>query len=333
MNIRHSTKYILNNKTIFIVTLFLVIAVSIMVTSMCIAINRKNIADLKLNTQTYFEPVPTSFEFNDLDSMIKDTDDLLYRNGQCYFIPHDLNEKYNCRIVVLVGNFITESKSRYIWAVSKDNDKFGREFSNLNDKINYTEIEKLNIPDFDTKDKNFYMADLNKLTDYKLTADSFFDVISNLSFSEEEIKNKVAEEFLKKFEDKTIRIQYIGNSKINEIRFIVEYVLPYLIIIITGIYLSLVIFYKNILYKMRDENIVHIISGATIKDIFLRNSLFITIIMICNFLFLIWANSFDKSAIASKVIPILCIIEFIVAEIILYILVKNEKLERYIGGE
>lgn len=333
MIIRKAIKDIINNKTIFIVTLFLVIVVSLMVTSMSIAINSNRNVDLSLDKQIYFEPVPTSFEFNDLDSMIKDTDDLLYRNGQCYFISHDLNEKYNCRIVVLVGNFIDDSKVRYIWAVSKNNDKLRKEAVKVNDSIDYINIEKLNIPDFDTKDKNFYMADLNKLTDYKLTADSFFDVISNLSFSEEEIKNKVAEEFLKKFEDKTIRIKYIENSKENEVSFIIIYVIPFLIIVITGIYISLIIFYKNVLYKMRNENIVHIISGATVKDIFLRNSMFIIIIMICNFLFLTWANTIDKDAIASKVIPILCIIEFIVAEIILYILVKNEKLERYIGGE
>lgn len=333
MIIRKAIKDIINNKTIFIVTLFLVIVVSLMVTSMSIAINRNRNVDLSLDKQIYFEPVPTSFEFNDLDSMIKDTDDLLYRNGQCYFISHDLNEKYNCRIVVLVGNFIDDSKVRYIWAVSKNNDKLRKEAVKVNDSIDYINIEKLNIPDFDTKDKNFYMADLNKLTDYKLTADSFFDVISNLSFSEEEIKNKVAEEFLKKFEDKTIRIKYIENSKENEVSFIIIYVIPFLIIVITGIYISLIIFYKNVLYKMRNENIVHIISGATIKDIFLRNSLFIIIIMICNFLFLTWANTIDKDAIASKVIPILCIIEFVFAEIILYVLIKNENLERYVGGE
>lgn len=333
MIIRKAIKDIINNKTIFIVTLFLVIVVSLMVTSMSIAINRNRNVDLSLDKQIYFEPVPTSFEFNDLDSMIKDTDDLLYRNGQCYFISHDLNEKYNCRIVVLVGNFITESKSRYIWAVSKNNDKLRKEAVKVNDSIDYINIENLNISDFDVLEKNFYIAKLNKLTDYKLTADSFFDVISNLSFSEEEIKNKVAEEFLKKFEDKTIRIKYIENSKENEVSFIIIYVIPFLIIVITGIYISLIIFYKNVLYKMHNENIVHIISGATVKDIFLRNSMFIIIIMICNFLFLTWANTIDKDAIASKVIPILCIIEFIVAEIILYILVKNEKLERYIGGE
>lgn len=333
MIIRKAIKDIINNKTIFIVTLFLVIVVSLMVTSISIAINRNRNVDLSPDKQIYFEPVPTSFEFNDLDSMIKETDALLSRNGQSYFISQDLNEKYNCRIIVLVGNFINDSKSRYIWAISKVNDKFGRELSNLNNKINYKEIEKLNISDFDTKDKNFYVADLNKLTDYKLSVDSFFDVISNLSFSEEEIKNKVAEEFLKKFEDKTIRIKYIENSKENEVSFIIIYVIPFLIIVITGIYISLIIFYKNVLYKMRNENIVHIISGATIKDIFLRNSLFIIIIMICNFLFLTWANTIDKDAIASKVIPIICIIEFVFAEIILYILIKNENLERYVGGE
>ncbi|MCI6609448.1 MAG: hypothetical protein MSH08_01540 [Ezakiella sp.] len=333
MIIRHSTKYILNNKTIFIVILFLVIAVSLMVTSMCMAISNNNIADLKLNTQTYFEPVPISFEFNDLDSMIKETDALLSKNGQSYFISQDLNEKYNCRIFVLVGNFIDDSKVRYIWAVSKNNDKLRKEAVKVNDSIDYINIENLNISDFDTKDKNFYMADLNKLTDYKLTVDSFSDVINNLSFSEEEIKNKVAEEFVKKFEDKTIRIKYIENSKENEVSFIIIYVIPFLIIVITGIYISLIIFYKNVLYKMRNENIVHIISGATVKDIFLRNSMFIIIIMICNFLFLTWANTIDKDAIASKVIPIICIIEFVFAEIILYILIKNENLERYVGGE
>lgn len=333
MIIRKAIKDIINNKTIFIVTLFLVIVVSLMVTSMSIAISNNNIADLKLNTQTYFEPVPISFEFNDLDSMIKETDALLSKNGQSYFISQDLNEKYNCRIFVLVGNFIDDSKVRYIWAVSKNNDKLRKEAVKVNDSIDYINIENLNISDFDTKDKNFYMADLNKLTDYKLTVDSFSDVINNLSFSEEEIKNKVAEEFVKKFEDKTIRIKYIENSKENEVSFIIIYVIPFLIIVITGIYISLIIFYKNVLYKMRNENIVHIISGATVKDIFLRNSMFIIIIMICNFLFLTWANTIDKDAIASKVIPIICIIEFVFAEIILYILIKNENLERYVGGE
>lgn len=334
MNIRRGLRIVRKNKLAFILLLIVLITLSILITSVLVTIFEKKLSFSITNSKTrYYDAVPVSYTFDDLDKMIADISTSLSNGGETYFMSQSLNDKYHCNIIVIIGHLTNENYNRHICAVPKLKDNLKESHENINNKIKYEKIEKMNINDFNGSKYNFYTSQYDDLLDYNINTSELEEIIHNLKYSEIEIKLGIDMELINQFKDKSLKISLSESNGSNEAIFILKFVFVFTCSMLIMLYLSYLIINNNLLYKMRNENIINIICGASTKDIFVQNSVFITLLNLINLAFLIYISIHDNNIIAKIIMPVLCLFEYIIFELILYISIKNENLEKYIGGE
>lgn len=156
-------------------------------------------------------------------------------------------------------------------------------------------------------------------------------LVENTRFDVEEIGRGLEKEFVTLFDDSFIHIQVHTNQN-EEIPFILLYVYPAIAVVIASLFLATVILYSSLFKHLTRTYTIHLISGATLPHIYLRNSIFTVALVVLCFGFISFLNGFQINEIFWTALSILAIL-FLTLATLLYLVLKRENLSMTLKGD
>ena len=334
---------VFRNKVVFCLMLLLIFSLGTIVESATDAYLRNTFVKFQLSEQPSYSAVvlqTTDDKGYDYSNTYgKKLDDIFPKNGHTYTTNSSLCRNCDTGIFVLYGKLNKKTNSRVFWLV--DN-------KNVTDLKNEAEFE---VVSHDTMDYDMMSQEIKRSIDYdkrvfleiksdkyknvsgyKFRDSDILDLIENAKFSEDEINKGIDREFEKIFDGNKLMVINNTNKKYDddENTFILKYIGVYCLIMTVITILGFVIFFKYMLKSLQKEYKIHILSGARMKDIMARNSVFVVLVNVAAFCLLFVLNGFaiNTFSVVAFIYMILCIL---ILEIVMYLILKRSDLIDLIG--
>ena len=342
-NIKLGLMDVFRNKVVFCLMVFLIFSLGTIVESATDSYLRNKFKELQLSEQPSYSTVvleTTDDKGYDYSNTYgKKLDDIFSKNGHTYTTNSSLCRNCGTDIIVLFGKFNKNTNGRVFWLV--DN-------KNVTDLKNEAEFEVVthDAMDYDMMNQEIkYAIDYDKrvlleiksdkyknVSGYKFRDSDILGLIENAKFSEDEINKGIDREFEKIFDGNKLMVINNTNKKYDddENTYIFKYIVPYCLITMGITILSFVIFFKYMLKSLQKEYKIHILSGARMKDIMARNSVFVVLVNVAAFCLLFVLNGFaiNTFSVVAFIYMILCIL---ILEIVMYLILKRSDLIDLIG--
>lgn len=342
-NIKLGLMDVFRNKVVFCLMILLLLSLGIVVESATNSYLRNTFAKFQLSEQPSYSAVvleTTDDKGYDYSNTYgKKLDDIFSQNGHTYTTSSLFSRKYDADIFVLFGKFNKNTNGRVFWLV--DN-------KNVTDLKNEAEFEVVShdAMDFDMMNQEIkHSIDYDKrvlleiksdkyknVSGYKFKDGEVLGLIENAKFSEDEKSKGIDREFEKIFDGNKLMVINNTNKKHgdDENTFIIKYVFMYCLIMMGVMILSFVIFFKYMLKNLQKEYKIHILSGARMKHIMARNSVFVVLVNVAAFCLLFVLNGFAINifSVMAFIYMILCIL---ILEIVMYLILKRSDLIDLIG--
>ena len=294
-NLKLGLKDILHNKTSFILLQIVTLFISIVITSTYDSIrweyhrNRQ-----QMFIEDYMELVPVSTDVKDNSYIQRILDEVL--NDNISFVcnyNNEFSDQYGMPVVVAFGNIerlsdvfksdlkemfytnshtITQSKATY-----------------LNHTYPIKQIDHFDFHEALPSEVKGWLRDegvLLVVKDQDILSymdqndpEQLFSLIKSLPYNQE-VCNKL-NDILK---DSPYQLATINTSIDSSFMFIMKYILPYLVLAILALIIGVHIFNTVMFAKLRKEFTIHLLCGATIKDIIIRSSTNLLLILFINVL-------------------------------------------------
>ncbi len=296
-------KDIWNNKKIFISFLLMIFTILILSVSSTSSVVRElvNPPDRSMSYRS-FRVELINMDMSENNKIVKDVYEIFKEDGGSYFNSYDLQMKLSERVLILVGNrfemygdgdkttiYTTPSTKEKIQSGEILSEEIEYEFR-PRDEIYIEEIEEsVGFSGINT----IIVLQTSKF-DKWINVDYYSEIIElieNTEFSKKEISEDLKNEFIGVFEatsylvEKTVRSDHLG--------FILKNIYLMLLLAIIAVILSTYILYNAQLKKLYKEYTIHLIYGATIKDIFIRNSVFLGLCLAIDFTIFMYLNKFN----------------------------------------
>lgn len=341
-NIKLGLIDVFRNKVVFCLMILLIFSLGIIVESATDAYLRNTFAKFQLSEQPYSAVVLQTTDDKGYDysnTYGKKLDDIFSKNGQTYTTNSSLCRNCDTDIIVLYGKLNKNTKSRVFWLVDSKN------VTDLKNEVEF-EVVSNDEMDFDMMNQEIkHYIDYDKrvlleiksdkyknISGYKFRDADILGLIENAKFSEDEINKGIDREFEKIFDGNKLMVINNINKKHDddENTFILKYVFVYCLITMGITILGFVIFFKYMLKNLQKEYKIHILSGARIKDIMARNSVFVVLVNVAAFCLLFVLNGFAINifSVVAFIYMILCIL---ILEIVMYLILKKSDLIDLIG--
>ncbi len=334
---------IFRNKVVFCLMVFLIFSLGTIVESATDSYLRNKFKELQLSEQPSYSAVvlqTTDDKGYDYSNTYgKKLDDIFSKNGRTYTTNSSLCRNCDTDIIVLYGKLNKKTNSRVFWVVDNKNVtdlKNEAEFEVVtHDAMDYDMMnqEIKSYIDYDKRVLLEIKSDKYKnVSGYKFRDSDILDLIENAKFSEDEINKGIDREFEKIFYGNKLMVINNTNKKYDddENTYIFKYIVPYCLITMGITILSFVIFFKYMLKSLQKEYKIHILSGARMKDIMARNSVFVVLVNVAAFCLLFVLNGFaiNVFSVVAFIYMILCIL---ILEIVMYLILKRSDLIDLIG--
>lgn len=342
-NIKLGLMDIFRNKVVFCLMVFLIFSLGTIVESATDSYLRNTFVKFQLSEQPSYSTVvlqTTDDKGYDYSNTYgKKLDDIFSKNGRTYTTNSSLCRNCDTDIIVLYGKFNKNTNSRVFWLVGNKNVtdlKNEAEFEVVtHDAMDYDMMnqEIKSYIDYDKRVLLEIKSDKYKnVSGYKFRDSDILDLIENAKFSEDEINKGIDREFEKIFYGNKLMVINNTNKKYDddENTYIFKYIVPYCLITMGITILSFVIFFKYMLKSLQKEYKIHILSGARMKDIMARNSVFVVLVNVAAFCLLFVLNGFaiNTFSVVAFIYMILCIL---ILEIVMYLILKRSDLIDLIG--
>lgn len=342
-NIKLGLMDIFRNKVVFCLMVFLIFSLGTIVESATDSYLRNKFKELQLSEQPSYSAVvlqTTDDKGYDYSNTYgKKLDDIFSKNGRTYTTNSSLCRNCDTDIIVLYGKLNKKTNSRVFWVVDNKNVtdlKNEAEFEVVtHDAMDYDMMnqEIKSYIDYDKRVLLEIKSDKYKnVSGYKFRDSDILDLIENAKFSEDEINKGIDREFEKIFYGNKLMVINNTNKKYDddENTYIFKYIVPYCLITMGITILSFVIFFKYMLKSLQKEYKIHILSGARMKDIMARNSVFVVLVNVAAFCLLFVLNGFaiNVFSVVAFIYMILCIL---ILEIVMYLILKRSDLIDLIG--
>ncbi|MBM7541115.1 hypothetical protein [Amphibacillus cookii] len=157
-----------------------------------------------------------------------------------------------------------------------------------------------------------------------------FDLVDNVQFTASDKQNGLVAAFEAIFDDSFLTLQPSSYQN-DELRFILLYVFPTIAFVIAALLVALTIMYISLLKKLYREYTIHLISGATLKAIYARNSVFIIILIAFCLLGVSVLNGFELNDIFG-IISVILLLIFFTFELLLYVVLKKRNISITLKG-
>ena len=342
-NIKLGLIDVFRNKVVFCLMLLLIFSLGTIVESAADSYLMNTFAEFQLSEQPSYSAVVLEITddkgYDYSNTYGKKLDDIFSKNGRTYTTTSLISRKYDADIIVLYGKLNKNTNGRVFWLV--DN-------KNVTDLKNEAEFEVVShdAMDYDMMNQEIkYAIDYDKrvlleiksdkyknVSGYKFRDADILGLIENAKFSEDEINKGIDREFEKIFDDNKLMVINNTNKKYDddENTYIFKYIVPYCLITMGITILGFVIFFKYMLKSLQKEYKIHILSGARMKDIMARNSVFVVLVNVAAFCLLFVLNGFaiNTFSVVAFIYMILCIL---ILEIVMYLILKKSDLIDLIG--
>lgn len=334
---------VFRNKVVFCLMVFLIFSLGTIVESATDSYLRNKFKELQLSEQPSYSTVvleTTDDKGYDYSNTYgKKLDDIFSKNGHTYTTNSSLCRNCGTDIIVLFGKFNKNTNGRVFWLVDNKNVtdlKNEAEFEVVtHDAMDYDMMnqEIKSYIDYDKRVLLEIKSDKYKnVSGYKFRDSDILGLIENAKFSEDEINKGIDREFEKIFDGNKLMVINNTNKKYDddENTYIFKYIVPYCLITMGITILSFVIFFKYMLKSLQKEYKIHILSGARMKDIMARNSVFVVLVNVAAFCLLFVLNGFaiNTFSVVAFIYMILCIL---ILEIVMYLILKRSDLIDLIG--
>ena len=342
-NIKLGLIDVFRNKVVFCLMLLLIFSLGTIVESAADSYLMNTFAEFQLSEQPSYSAVVLEITddngYDYSNTYGKKLDDIFSKNGRTYTTTSLISRKYDADIIVLYGKLNKNTNSRVFWLVDNKNVtdlKNEAEFEVVShDAMDYDMMnqEIKHSIDYDKRVLLEIKSDKYKnVSGYKFQDADILDLIENAKFSEDEINKGVDREFEKIFDGNKLMVINNTNKKYDddENTYILKYIVPYCLIMTVIIILGFVIFFKYMLKSLQKEYKIHILSGARMKDIMARNSVFVVLVNVAAFCLLFVLNGFaiNVFSVVAFIYMILCIL---ILEIVMYLILKRSDLIDLIG--
>ena len=342
-NIKLGLMDVFRNKVVSCLMVLLIFSLGTIVESATDSYLRNKFKELQLNEQPSYSAVvlqTTDDKGYDYSNTYgKKLDNIFSKNGRTYTTNSSLCRNCDTDIIVLYGKLNKKTNSRVFWVVDS---------KNVTDLKNEAEFEVVSHDemDFDMMNqeiKSYIDYDKRVLLEiksdkyknvsgYKFRDSDILDLIENAKFSEDEINKGIDREFEKIFDGNKLMVINNTNKKYDddENTFILKYIGVYCLIMTVITILGFMIFFKYMLKSLQKEYKIHILSGARMKDIMARNSVFVVLVNVAAFCLLFVLNGFaiNVFSVVAFIYMILCIL---ILEIVMYLILKRSDLIDLIG--
>lgn len=334
---------VFRNKVVFCLMVFLIFSLGTIVESATDSYLRNKFKELQLSEQPSYSTVvleTTDDKGYDYSNTYgKKLDDIFSKNGHTYTTNSSLCRNCGTDIIVLFGKFNKNTNGRVFWLVDNKNVtdlKNEAEFEVVtHDAMDYDMMnqEIKSYIDYDKRVLLEIKSDKYKnVSGYKFRDSDILGLIENAKFSENEINKGIDREFEKIFDGNKLMVINNTNKKYDddENTFILKYIGVYCLIMTVITILGFVIFFKYMLKSLQKEYKIHILSGARMKDIMARNSVFVVLVNVAAFCLLFVLNGFaiNTFSVVAFIYMILCIL---ILEIVMYLILKRSDLIDLIG--
>lgn len=290
--------------------------------------------------------VPIKTDMSSNTNLVNEFNQVLNKGGKTFFYSNQVTNKLGVpTVIVLDKNFnkgVNEqnNESSYAKLYATTNVKQKINLSNIHSTEPIT-LGANNLNGFDERIyENFSKEDLaiillktenlNKWIDTKEGLE-IMDFVENLNFSKLDKEGGVDEGFDEILGESFMYMQS-NTSENTELRFILLFVYPVAALLIASLVLALTIMYGNLFKKFYREYSIHLITGATLKHIFLRNSVFIVILVSICFLFILYLNKFQINLIFWIALVTLTLV-FVIFEVVLFTVLKRRNLSIILKGD
>lgn len=342
-NIKLGLMDVFRNKVVSCLMILLIFSLGTIVESATDAYLRNTFVKFQLSEQPSYSTVvlqTTDDKGYDYSNTYgKKLDDIFSKNGRTYTTNSSLCRNCDTDIIVLYGKFNKNTNSRVFWLVGNKNVtdlKNEAEFEVVtHDAMDYDMMnqEIKSYIDYDKRVLLEIKSDKYKnVSGYKFRDSDILDLIENAKFSEDEINKGIDREFEKIFYGNKLMVINNTNKKYDddENTYIFKYIVPYCLITMGITILSFVIFFKYMLKSLQKEYKIHILSGARMKDIMARNSVFVVLVNVAAFCLFFVLNGFaiNVFSVVAFIYMILCIL---ILEIVMYLILKKSNLIDLIG--
>ena len=342
-NIKLGLIDVFRNKVVSCLMILLIFSLGTIVESATDAYLRNTFVKFQLSEQPSYSTVvlqTTDDKGYDYSNTYgKKLDNIFSKNGHTYTTNSSLCRNCDTDIIVLYGKFNKNTNSRVFWLVGNKNVtdlKNEAEFEVVtHDEMDFDMMnqEIKSYIDYDKRVLLEIKSDKYKnVSGYKFKDGEVLGLIENAKFSEDEINKGIDREFEKIFDGNKLMVINNTNKKYDddENTFILKYIGVYCLIMTVITILGFVIFFKYMLKSLQKEYKIHILSGARMKDIMARNSVFVVLVNVAAFCLLFVLNGFaiNVFSVVAFIYMILCIL---ILEIVMYLSLKKSDLIDLIG--
>ncbi len=290
--------------------------------------------------------IPTSNDMTSNSQLIRKANQLLNKGGRSFFHSEYLTSQIGLTTIIVIDSDLNnllyndEEMSQTTYAKIFTKADLGQTLTTF-DFPEPTEIGSTDISRFDDRifeslfedEVVIVLLNTNHLDKWmeNTYGSEIFDLVDNVQFNALDKKNGVVAEFEAIFEDSFLTLQS-NNYPNDELRFILLYVFPAVAFVIVALLVALTIMYVSLFKKLYREYTIHLIAGATLRAIYVRNSVFIiTLIVLCLFGVSV-LNGFELNDIFG-IISITLLLIFFIFELLLYVVLKKRNISITLKGE
>ncbi|MFV0479884.1 MAG: hypothetical protein ACK5LZ_04875 [Anaerorhabdus sp.] len=338
-NLNLGIKDIWNNKKVFLSFLLMTFSLLILSISSTQSIVSELLNSKNKNTHyPMFSAELTEMNMGMNEEIVTELYDLFQGTGGSYFNPHSLYRALDERVLVLVGSkyknylenekttiYTTEKTKLRIQGEKTFPEELEYEFKNRED------IDIQEIIEFE-EIKTIIILQTNNFEKW-IEVDYYTEVIElieNAEFSKIEIDGGIKNEFINIFDGTPY---FVKENKWNDqLGFILKYIYVIVALCIVVAILATYIIYTSQIRKLYKEYMIHLICGATIKDIFIRSSIFLGIGLVMNFWIFMYLNKFIFNLIFI-IGTVSLIVMFCMFEILLWFILKRKNLLENLKGD
>lgn len=292
--------------------------------------------------------VPISNDMSSNGQLVNEINKVLNKGGKSFFPSEKISSQIGFPALIVIDKAFNESfdseeqisEELYAKIYAKSYIKQKINFDNVNFP-EPTTFESTDLIGFDERIfENFsedevviFLLKTNQLDKWIETSEGMeiIELVENIRFSELDEREGMVDKFEAILEDSFLFLQ--SNSyQTKEVSFIVLYVYPVVAFLILSLVVAFIIMYVTLFKKLYREYSIHLITGATLKHIFVRNSIFIvTLVLVC-FFCVFFLNGFRIDLIFWIILVFLSLV-FVVFEVILYIVLKRKNLSMTLRGD
>lgn len=340
---------LMKNKRIFIVFVLAILLICMTGISATTSLVREMTTNFSAGEASGgYTAVPISNDMSSNSQMVNEVNQLLEQGGMSFFYSEQLSSQTNFPTIVVIDaeqsksfqgeQYEGEALVGKLYATSDIQQKMNLDDMQFPEPVTFASTSNR---DFAERAFDNFLEDevvilllqadrLDKWIDTEFGLE-VVELVENVRFNESDKKKGLNNEFEAILEGSFLQLK-TPNHQSDELKFILLYVFPAIALIIISLLVALAIMYGSIFTKLYRMYTIHLISGATLTHIYIRNSVFsITLVSVC-FLIISFLNKFRINDILIITAVILSVV-LVIFEVLLYLVLKRKNVSMTLKGD